>query len=222
MIRGTLPLVALALLLATGCGAGGPLATFTPTLTGVSPPSGPSSGGTVITLTGTNFPALSAVTVGGVPCLGVNVDPFGTSLTCTTPGGVAGTTNDVTISTLTGSDTLPDAFTYFAVSKPTLPRGPVVDVVLEDADGLPIAWWPDLLHAGTTAEGMWAVAALPSDDPGAFQLAEADGFLFVLDPDLGVLAWYADPQAFWQGAPPEGCVYDEGLYAARSLHAFAR
>ena len=60
-----------------------------PTIVSVSPPTGPSSGGTVITVTGTNFATGATVTVGGVAATAVTVTNS-TSLTATTPPGTAG------------------------------------------------------------------------------------------------------------------------------------
>jgi hypothetical protein len=55
-----------------------------PTITGVSPPSGPTAGGTSVTLTGTNFVNGGVVTFGGVA--GTVVGPvFTTQLTVSTP-----------------------------------------------------------------------------------------------------------------------------------------
>ncbi len=220
MIRRTLLLMIFLLLLAPGCGGGDGM--ITPTLTGVSPGIGLPSGGETLTLTGTNFALFSAVTVGGAPCTAVSIDGSGTSLTCTSPSGTAGTSNDVTISTGTGSATLTRGFTYVASPKPTPRRLAVVDVVLEDADGLRVAKWSDVLDSA--ASGQWgrSVEQHAGDLVGASQVAEAAGFLFVLDLDLGVLGWYADPAAFWLGELPDGCMFDEGFCADRALQVVAR
>jgi hypothetical protein len=61
----------------------------TVTLTSVSPTSGPTTGGTVMTLTGTNFVSGSTVTVGGVAATGVTL-VSATQLRATTPAGSAG------------------------------------------------------------------------------------------------------------------------------------
>src|SRR5207253_3167264 len=44
-----------------------------PTVTAVDPTSGPTAGGTAITITGTNFDATATVTVGGSAATGVSV-----------------------------------------------------------------------------------------------------------------------------------------------------
>ena len=61
-----------------------------PTLTSVSPSTGPASGGTSVTLTGTNFQAGASVQFGSASCSGVNV-ASATSITCTTPPHASGT-----------------------------------------------------------------------------------------------------------------------------------
>jgi hypothetical protein len=81
-----------------------------PALAGVSPISGPPTGGTTITLTGTNLQGAS-VTVGGMACAGVQVNGAGTSLTCVVPAHAGGTV-DITVTTSGGSTTLTHAFTY--------------------------------------------------------------------------------------------------------------
>ncbi len=55
-----------------------------PTITGVTPPGGPITGGTVVTLTGTNFCAGATVTVNGATATNVTV-VNSTTITFTTP-----------------------------------------------------------------------------------------------------------------------------------------
>ena len=59
------------------------------TITGVLPISGPSSGGTNITITGTQFEAAATVTIGGAPATNVVV-VSDTQITATTPAGFPG------------------------------------------------------------------------------------------------------------------------------------
>jgi hypothetical protein len=63
-----------------------------PTITGISPSSGPITGGTVITITGTNLTGATDVTLNGSGCTAFNVSSS-TSLTCTTPVGTYGSAN---------------------------------------------------------------------------------------------------------------------------------
>ena len=87
----------------------------TPTLTSVSPTSGPTSGGTTITLTGSNFVSGATVRVAGVAATNV-VFSSATQITARTPAGTAGA-RDVQITNPNGqSATRMGAFTYTATS----------------------------------------------------------------------------------------------------------
>jgi len=64
--------------------------------------SGPPSGGTAITITGTNFVSGAAVTVGGSPATGVVVNSY-TSVSATTPALSPGTANDLVVTNTDGT-----------------------------------------------------------------------------------------------------------------------
>src|SRR5439155_8859163 len=59
-----------------------------PAVSGVAPASGPTAGGTAVTITGTNFAAGAAVTVGGSAATGVSVVNR-TTIPATTPAHAA-------------------------------------------------------------------------------------------------------------------------------------
>jgi uncharacterized repeat protein (TIGR02543 family) len=86
-----------------------------PTATGISPTSGTASGGTLVTVAGTDFVAGATVTVGGAVCTSPNV-VSATSLTCTTGAGSAGAVNVVVSNSDSQSGTLTSGFTYVAVA----------------------------------------------------------------------------------------------------------
>jgi len=92
-----------------------------PAILSVSPNQGPTAGGTLITIVGTNFYDVSAVTVGGNACTGITV-VGGTSITCTTPAGTAGAKTVIVTalsgSTPSGSGGGYNAFTY--IPPPTI------------------------------------------------------------------------------------------------------
>jgi hypothetical protein len=92
-----------------------------PTVTGVSPTSGPAAGGTTVTITGTNFSAGATVAFGTTAATGVTV-ASATSLTATAPAG-SGTQN-VTVTTAAGTSptSAADQYTYqvAAPSPPTV------------------------------------------------------------------------------------------------------
>jgi hypothetical protein len=84
-----------------------------PTITGVTPSSGPTSGGTRVTISGRGLAGATGVTFDGVPGTNLTVSPDGTSVTVTTPPGTPGTA-DVVVQ-LPGTDAVaPDAFRYVA------------------------------------------------------------------------------------------------------------
>jgi hypothetical protein len=84
-----------------------------PTVTAVSPTTGPTSGGTSVTVTGTNLGGATAVSFGPNPGNNIAVNGAGTSLTVTSPAGSAGTV-DVTVTTPGGASatSAADHFTY--------------------------------------------------------------------------------------------------------------
>ncbi len=82
-----------------------------PTVTSVTPASGPTSGGTAVTLTGTDLATTDSVTFGGTPA------PFAiissTTVAAVTPPGTAGAV-DVVLSNPAGDATVTAGFTYVA------------------------------------------------------------------------------------------------------------
>ena len=89
-----------------------------PTLSSVAPGSGPMTGGTALTLSGTNFTGATSVTVGGVPATSFVV-ASATSIVAIAPAGTVGD-KDVVVTTPSGSDTKLAAFTNIDMSVPTL------------------------------------------------------------------------------------------------------
>ena len=84
-----------------------------PTVTSVTPPSGPAIGGTTVTISGTNFRSGAVVLVGGVPATAVVVGGA-TTITATAPPNAAGPAN-VTVTNDDGqSGTLAGGFLYQA------------------------------------------------------------------------------------------------------------
>ncbi len=98
-----------------------PAATSLPVVTGVAPSSGPTTGGTVVTITGTNFTGASSVTFGTVYAASFTVNSS-TSITATTPAESAGNV-DVHVVTAAGlsAGSTADKFTFAsaALSAPT-------------------------------------------------------------------------------------------------------
>ena len=109
-----------------------------PTVTSFTPTSGPTAGGTTVTITGTNFINNSLVaTVNGVPATGVTY-VSATQITLVTPAGVAGTSGPISVTTIGGTGTSSGNFTYLAaptiasISPTTGPIGQAVTVTGTD------------------------------------------------------------------------------------------
>jgi hypothetical protein len=90
--------------------------TAPPIVLAITPPSGPTAGGTPFTIIGANLTGAS-VTFGGVPATNVNV-LGGVILTGVTPPGAAGLVS-VQVTTPGGTTTVPGGFTYTGPALPT-------------------------------------------------------------------------------------------------------
>lgn len=88
-----------------------PVALAPPTLSAIAPTQGPTSGGTAVTLTGTNLQAGATVTIGGSAATNVSV-VSATQLSATTPAGTAGAKAVVVTNPDGQSATLARGFLY--------------------------------------------------------------------------------------------------------------
>ncbi len=96
-----------------------------PTVTGVSPSSGTTAGGTTVTISGTNLTGATAVHFGPSAATNVAVNGAGTQITATSPPGTG--TVDVTVTTAGGGTSqtgAADRFTYVAPPPPPPPSSP--------------------------------------------------------------------------------------------------
>lgn len=82
-----------------------------PTVSGVSPTSGSASGGTAVTITGTNFVSGATVSFGGTAATGVSVTSS-TSIAATTPAHTAGAVSVTVMNSDDQSASLPSGYTY--------------------------------------------------------------------------------------------------------------
>src|SRR5204862_117972 len=82
-----------------------------PTVSGVSPNSGPTGGGTAVTITGTGFASGATANFGGTAATNVVV-VSSTSITASTPAHAAGAVNVVVTNAGGQSGTLVGGFTY--------------------------------------------------------------------------------------------------------------
>jgi len=80
-----------------------------PSISSISPSIGPASGGTSVTITGSNLSGATSVTFGGTP--GTITSNTATSIVVTTPAHAPGAVT-VTVTTAGGSATFSGAFTY--------------------------------------------------------------------------------------------------------------
>ncbi|WP_198598423.1 putative Ig domain-containing protein, partial [Mangrovicella endophytica] len=93
-----------------------------PTVTGITPTSGSTAGGTAVTLDGTNLANVTSVTFDGVAA--TSVSATATSITATTPAHAPGIVN-VTVSGTTGSATVVNGFTYIVPMTVSPAAGPL-------------------------------------------------------------------------------------------------
>jgi hypothetical protein len=102
-----------------------------PTITSVSPTSGPSGGGQICTITGTNFNSDATVSFGGNAATDVVV-VSSTEITCVTPVGFPGTVS-VVVTEAAGTTTLVNGYTYTASKIP-------LSMNFQDAGGNPLSY----------------------------------------------------------------------------------
>ena len=146
--------------------AGGPhgLALHTapaPTVTSVSPSSGPLAAGTPVTITGTNLSGATAITFGADgPATGVSCTA--TSCTATAPAGAAGTV-DVTVTGPGGASATSPADQYTYVAAPTVTgvspnNGPETGGTTVTITGTGLAGATAVMFGGTAATGVSCTA----------------------------------------------------------------
>ena len=179
-----------------------------PTVTGISPTSGPRSGGTSVTITGTNFTGVTAVNFGATPAASFTVNSA-TSITAITPAGSG--TVDVTVlsSGITSATLSADQFTFTTTPSPSAPSPPAPTSLnapfplplavllgnqqLNNQIGLALSWQALLTLPGADANLMQAIVTGPLLD---FTLA-AEEFHLAYDLALFVNA----PSTFSPSSP---------------------
>ncbi len=120
----------------TGTLAGGFTYVPPPTVTSVAPSSGPTAGGTVVTLTGTNLIDGATVTFGGTAATGVTVNSS-TSITATTPAHTAGAADVVVTNPDTQIGALAGGFTFVTERWPDFsPTTEQIEVLDYKYDGI--------------------------------------------------------------------------------------
>ena len=123
--KALVPIVLSLLLLAVGC------ARKPPIITSISPNSGPSGGGTRITITGENFKEGATLTIAG-KSVDISINLEGTSITATTPGGAPGAQKVVATNLKAKEPSASVTFTYEGLKV----------VSTTPADGTQLPWYP--------------------------------------------------------------------------------
>lgn len=187
----------------------------TPTITAVSPSAGPASGGTSVTLTGTNFTGATAVRFGATAATSYTVISA-TQIVATAPAGVAGTV-DVTVTNTAGPSTTSaaDHFTYIAaptVTAVTPGSGPVVGGINVVINGTNFTGATAVQFGATAATGFSVnsatqiVATAPAGSAGTVDVrvttpggssasSAADQFTFLPAPTVSGIAPSSGPVA---------------------------
>lgn len=130
-----------------------------PTVTGCNPSSGPTTGGTPVSISGTNFQNGATVSIGGVAATGVGFIGS-TSLSATTGAHAAGAANVVVTNPDAQSGTLSNGYTYTAVSSGS------ADLSLAMSDA------PDPLSVGTSLTYTIVVANAGPDEATGVSMSD--------------------------------------------------
>jgi nucleoid-associated protein YgaU len=123
--KALVPIFLSLLLLTVGC------AKKPPIITSVSPSSGPSGGGTAITITGENFKEGATLTIGG-KAVSISINEDGTRVTTKAPGGPPGPSKVVAMNLKAKEASVAATFTY----------NPMVVENTVPADGAQLPWEP--------------------------------------------------------------------------------
>jgi nucleoid-associated protein YgaU len=126
--KALVPMLLVLLLLGIGC------AKKPPVITGISPSSGPSGGGTAVKLTGEKFKEGATIEISGKLINNISIDPEGTWVTFVTPGGPAGPQQIVAKNLKAKEASAPVTFTYEGLK--------VVNTTPTDGEQIP--WYPRL------------------------------------------------------------------------------
>ena len=171
-----------------------------PAVTAVVPAVGPTSGGTTVTITGTNLSGVTAVTVGGSAAASFAV-VSATELTAVTPAGSG--TVDVTVVTSGGEITFADAFTYApapAITAVTPSAGPLAGGTTVTITGAGLDGTTSVTFDGVPATGVMVVSAtgLTAVTPAGTGTVDVtlistggavtavDAYTYVIPPDFGI------------------------------------
>lgn len=164
-----------------------------PTITGISPNSGSTTGGTSITITGTNFINVTNVTIAGISVSYTVVNS--TTITATTPAHAAGVT-DVRVTNVTGVSPIvtADQFTFTStiiLPSPIGPRAAITGPILSDT-GLSSSYCGTHLTLDQEFQYLWDAGFHTAQDlqiGAAIALAESG---HGGGPDIGCRNWHPE------------------------------
>ena len=140
-----------------------------PAVTHMAPPTGPATGGTTVTITGTHFTGVLGVKFGTIDATSYHVDST-TQITATAPSGPAGAV-DVRVTTISGTSTATtaDVFTYTGPAARLYVSGPATTTA-----GTPFTYTVTALDAlGSTVTGYSGIVHFTSSDISATLPANA-------------------------------------------------
>jgi len=180
-----------------------------PAVSAISPTAGPVSGGTPVTITGSNLTGATAVSFGGTAALGFTVNGA-TQITATAPAGSAGAVADITVTTPAGTstDSAADHYSYTAgpaVTALSPARGPATGGTSVTITGANLTGTTAVNFGANAATGFTVVsgtqitATAPSGTAGAVDVtvttpngtsptSAADAFTYVAAPAVSALS----------------------------------
>ncbi|MFO0580305.1 MAG: FG-GAP-like repeat-containing protein [Polyangia bacterium] len=171
------------------------MAVLAPNVSSISVTKGSTAGGTVVTITGTNFKPGATVTFGGKMATGVTVSADGTTITATTPASL-GTPGDVdvTVSNNNGTiaATVTKGFRYFLGTVSFMPPGNTATIT------------------GLGTGGPRSLATLDLTGQGSISLISANGG----QNNISVLANTSVPPALTFAAPVNIALGQNGAISA--------
>jgi nucleoid-associated protein YgaU len=129
--KALVPILSCLLIFVVGC------ARKPPTITSISPSSGPSGGGTQVTIRGENFKEGAEVTIAGSKLKNMVISEDKTTVTGVTPGGPPGRQSVIATNLKAKEPSAPSYFTYEALKV----------VSTDPSDGAQLEWYPRVSQA---------------------------------------------------------------------------
>ena len=196
----------------------------TPTVTSISPVSGPATGGTPVTITGTNLASATAVLFGATPATSITSDTSG-QIVAVAPAESAGAV-DVTVTTAGGTSAVSAADKYTYVAAPTVTAispasGPTGGANSVTITGTNLGGATSVMFGSTAASSITSdasgqiVAVAPAGSAGAVDVtvttaggtsavSAADKYTYVAAPTVTAISPSSGPTAGGQSVTISG------------------